>query len=120
MDFTRGYEVFDTYDDYVAYVKENGEPVYREAISSEQRTCSLKALQQQDDYFGVLDIDELIEKRSGMPIAELCKKEGEDRFRQLESDIIRSISSIRNHVVITGAGALEFGENLKMLQEILA
>ena len=39
-------------------MKENGEPHYSEAVSSQQRSVSLKALQQQDNYYGVLDIDQ--------------------------------------------------------------
>lgn len=68
--------------------------------------------------FGFLDLDQLIEKKAGQPIHEIFKNEGEVRFRDLESDIIKGIGSIRNHVVVTGAGALERSENVETLKAI--
>ena len=42
-------------------MEENGEPFYGETISSEERSVSLKALQQRDSYRGVLAIDQYAE-----------------------------------------------------------
>ena len=67
---------------------------------------------------GVIDIDSLIEKSAGKPIHEIFKDHGEVGFRDIESDIIESVQSIRNHIVITGAGAIERDENWKVLKSL--
>lgn len=66
-----------------------------------------------------LDIDDLIEKDAGMPIREIFKKDGEARFRRLESSVIEKLSSgaYGNGVVIsTGGGAVVNPANRSLLK----
>ena len=55
------YKLFDSYEDYKADADANGEWYLRETTHSHQEAVSLKALKQQDDYKGVLDIDQYAE-----------------------------------------------------------
>ena len=66
--------------------------------------------------FGVVDLDEMIEKVAGKSIGELFKENGEQGFRTIESDVIQMIKGIRNHVIVTGGGAIESEENWKVLK----
>ncbi|SME95386.1 shikimate kinase [Pseudobacteriovorax antillogorgiicola] len=64
---------------------------------------------------GVVDIDDEIERVAAKPIHEIFRDEGEVGFRDQESAIIKSLTPIRNHVIITGAGAIERDENWETL-----
>ena len=65
--------------------------------------------------FGVIDLDAMLEKKQGREIAAIFAEEGEHRFRELETELIESLSGIRNHVIITGAGAVEKERNWENL-----
>jgi shikimate kinase len=67
---------------------------------------------------GVFDCDERIAQRAGCDIPTIFEKDGESRFREIESDIIKEIASIRNHVIISGAGAIEADANWSILKDL--
>ncbi len=64
-----------------------------------------------------VDLDEEIEKKAGMSIPEIFSKYGEEHFRDIESEIIKEVSSLSNAVIVTGGGAVIREENRKMLRE---
>ena len=68
--------------------------------------------------FGVLDIDARIEQRSKRQIADIFEKDGYNGFRDLESQVIDEVSDILNHVIVTGAGALEREDNITYLKKL--
>lgn len=51
------------------------------------------------------DLDEVIERRAGLPISEIFRKHGEAGFRRLERDAVRDASTLSAAVVATGGGA---------------
>lgn len=51
-----------------------------------------------------LDLDDLIEEREGMPITALFRARGEDAFRAIETELLRSALT-PGHVVSLGGGA---------------
>lgn len=53
-------------------------------------------------YF--FDTDDLIVKSSGRTIADIFEKEGEDAFRELETQVLSEISAYKNLVIATGGG----------------
>jgi len=63
-----------------------------------------------------VDIDEVIEKREKKKIFNIFETEGEEYFRQKESQIISTISRWDNYVVSTGGGAILKEENLNALK----
>lgn len=57
--------------------------------------------------YTLIDTDSLIEKTSGMTIAEIFKKYSEDYFRKLEYDTIKLVSVGNNKILSIGGGAFE-------------
>ena len=57
--------------------------------------------------FGVLDLDDWIEKKQGRRIEDIFAQEGEAAFRQMETEALEAIGGILNHIIIPGAGAVE-------------
>ncbi len=50
------------------------------------------------------DIDELIEARERMPIADIFARQGEPYFRAIEREILRLVLPLRHAIVATGGG----------------
>lgn len=63
-----------------------------------------------------VDTDEEIEKRCGCTIKELIATKGEKHFRDLESEVIRDISSQGCRIISTGGGAVLREENIRSLK----
>lgn len=68
--------------------------------------------------FGFLDLDGAIEKLKKKNINEIFAQEGLEGFREIESQILSSLSPICNHILAVGGGALEKQENFEILQSI--
>lgn len=64
----------------------------------------------------VLDTDKLVIERNGCSIAEIFAAQGEVYFRQLESDVLESLSAIENSIIATGGGIIERQENWPLLR----
>jgi shikimate kinase len=74
--------------------------------------------------FSFVDSDQVIEDRLGCSIREFFDREGEERFRDLERDVIAELLHGRHEltrnpgwVLSTGGGAVLRPENRKMLSE---
>lgn len=65
-----------------------------------------------------LDTDELIEKTEGRKIAEIFAQEGEDHFRELETEVLKTLTDYDHFVLSTGGGIVLREENVKLLKEI--
>lgn len=63
-----------------------------------------------------LDLDEEIEKKTGMPIREIFSIKGEAWFRQTESETLAETGILSRTVVATGGGTPCIGENLNYMQ----
>jgi shikimate kinase len=57
------------------------------------------------------DIDDLIEKRERLTVADIFSRRGEPYFRQLERDMLRVVQPLRHVVVATGGGTFVDPEN---------
>ena len=66
--------------------------------------------------FEFIDTDEEIVKRIGCSIKELIKTKGEKYFRDLETEVIREISSKSSRIISTGGGAILREENVACLK----
>lgn len=65
-----------------------------------------------------LDLDSEIEKQSGMTIPELFAQFGEEKFREIERDVLRRVAQNNRDVVLsTGGGAVTRQENRRLLSE---
>lgn len=56
--------------------------------------------------FGFIDTDILIEERSGKPINDIFKNDGEAYFRKLENVIVTEILEKKNYVISLGGGSI--------------
>lgn len=65
----------------------------------------------------LIDIDTEIEKRQKMTITEIFKQHGEQRFRDIESEVIKEIADAENAVISTGGGAVLRQENIDNLRK---
>jgi shikimate kinase len=67
--------------------------------------------------FQFVDTDELIERRAGKKIADIFTQDGEQRFRELESTIVRELEPSRHCVISTGGGLIVNPGNLESLRQ---
>jgi shikimate kinase len=67
------------------------------------KTTIGKLLAQKLGYY-FFDTDDLIVKASGRTISDLFEKEGEDVFRELETQVLSEVSAYKNLVIATGGG----------------
>ena len=63
-----------------------------------------------------VDLDEKIERDTGLTIPEIFSIHGEKYFRELEKNAVREISARRNIVIATGGGTVKDAENLRLLK----
>ena len=61
------------------------------------------------------DTDEIIEAETGMKIAEIFSKHGEDHFRALEKNSIEQLCKSKNTVISTGGGLPCFSGNADLM-----
>lgn len=61
------------------------------------------------------DLDDLIVRAAGIPIAEIFAREGEAGFRRLETEVLRAAAAGQGTVVATGGGAACREENLALM-----
>lgn len=61
------------------------------------------------------DTDELIVRKAGKSIARIFAEEGEGQFRKLESEVIREVVLLEDHVIALGGGAVLAAENRRVL-----
>jgi shikimate kinase len=52
-----------------------------------------------------VDTDEMIVKRAGKSIKEIFEHDGETRFRELESEVVKEAAGLADHVIALGGGA---------------
>jgi shikimate kinase len=64
-----------------------------------------------------IDLDKKIEEQEGKTIAEIFAQRGESYFRNVESEVLKSIESNKGIVVSTGGGAPCHGDNMDYMLE---
>ena len=62
------------------------------------------------------DTDVIIKEQSQMEISDIFDKFGENHFRELESNVIKELSSLTGIIISTGGGAILRNENISMLK----
>ena len=64
-----------------------------------------------------LDMDDEIVRRAGMKITEIFEKYGEDRFRQMETELCEQLSETEGLVIATGGGVIKNERNMQLLKK---
>ncbi len=65
-----------------------------------------------------IDLDPVIEAKAGCSIAELIAREGEERFRQLETETLREAAQNSRAVIAPGGGAITRAENRQLMSQL--
>jgi len=64
-----------------------------------------------------IDLDRKIEEKAGKTIPQIFSQDGEDHFREVETDVLRSMGFLSETVVSTGGGTPCHGDNMKFMLE---
>ena len=62
-----------------------------------------------------VDLDEEIEKNEGKTIPQIFLQNGEDHFRAVETEVLRSISTGKNTIISTGGGSPCHDDNMDFM-----
>lgn len=65
-----------------------------------------------------LDTDEITSSKLKMPIKEIFSTHGEEHFRNLETETLRSISLEEPAIIVTGGGIVLRAENVDLLRQL--
>ncbi|MCX7718014.1 MAG: (d)CMP kinase [Candidatus Sumerlaeaceae bacterium] len=65
-----------------------------------------------------IDLDQAIVDRAGRPIPVIFEMEGEDGFRQYETEALRELLSVNHAVIATGGGVVTRAENRALLRRL--
>jgi len=63
-----------------------------------------------------LDTDTLIEQRSGMTIRDIFADHAEQRFRELEKQVVAEVAHLNRHIISTGGGTVMCDANAAALK----
>lgn len=63
-----------------------------------------------------VDLDDEVERESGLPVAEIFEREGESGFRERERRVLASVAGGTGSVVATGGGAVLADENRRVMR----
>jgi shikimate kinase len=64
-----------------------------------------------------VDLDKKIEEQTGLTIPEIFSLHGEDHFRKVEAEILKSLVTDSNTVISTGGGTPCYADNMKFMLE---
>lgn len=64
-----------------------------------------------------IEMDQLIEEQEGMPITQIFEQHGEEYFRNLETELLRSFLGQENLVISCGGGSVLRDENAELMKK---
>ena len=67
--------------------------------------------------YRLIDIDDEVEKSSGMKISAIFEKMGESVFRKMETVEMKKAAAADRSVIVTGGGAITIAENLELMKK---
>ena len=69
------------------------------------------------NHLSFVDLDELIEKKAGRSIADIFETWGEEHFRKLEAETLRSCAQLEDTIIACGGGTPCFHENMPWMND---
>jgi|SRR5688500_626362 len=63
-----------------------------------------------------VDTDDLVVKKAGKTIGQIFEQDGEQRFRDLETEAVREVCQLQEHVISLGGGSLMRPENREAIK----
>jgi shikimate kinase len=67
---------------------------------------------------GLLDTDEIVTSKFGMPVSEIFSKHGENKFREVETEALQALPTREPVIIVTGGGIVLREENLGLLKRL--
>jgi len=67
--------------------------------------------------YGFVDLDQQIESRLGISIADFFQEKGEEAFREIEREELHKTFDLENYVISLGGGTPCFFDNLKQINK---
>ena len=67
--------------------------------------------------FPLIEMDERTVKEQGMPISEIFDRYGEEHFRDIESELVKTIGTLEPSVVSCGGGTVLRPENVENMKK---
>jgi shikimate kinase len=64
------------------------------------------------------DTDEVVASKFGLPIPEIFAQQGEDRFREMETQVLVEFAPAQAAIVVTGGGIVLREENVPLLKRL--
>jgi shikimate kinase len=64
-----------------------------------------------------IDLDRKIEEKAGKTIPQIFAQDGEDQFRQIETDVLKKVKGLTETIVSTGGGTPCHGDNMDLMLE---
>ncbi|NLT52147.1 MAG: shikimate kinase [Ignavibacteria bacterium] len=64
-----------------------------------------------------VDLDELIKENEKMDISEIFAQKGEDYFRNIETEILKSVSGKNGYIIALGGGTIVKEENFEIMRK---
>ncbi|MBR0399261.1 MAG: hypothetical protein IJH95_00375 [Mogibacterium sp.] len=83
-------------------------------MPSSGKTTVARMLAGQTDM-PMLDMDAQIERQSKMSIPRIFAAQGEEAFRDMETELCRKLQDRQGHIISTGGGVVKRKENMRML-----
>ena len=90
------------------------EKVYLVGFMAAGKTTLARALARRLDW-RALDIDEIVEQRERLPVADIFAKHGEAYFRIAERDALADQLGVRHVIVATGGGTFVDPQNRSLI-----
>lgn len=67
--------------------------------------------------WGFIDTDDVLAERIGIPVGQILVEYGEERFRQLEAEVLRDLGNEPRMVIATGGGMIISPANREFMRE---
>lgn len=65
----------------------------------------------------IIETDKEIEKKLGVKISKIFAEQGEEKFRELEKEILKELEGVENKIISCGGGIILDPENVKLLRK---
>jgi len=66
----------------------------------------------------LFDTDKIVTSKLGMPISEIFSKQGENKFREAETEVLQALATTEPVVIVTGGGIVLREENIPLLKRL--
>ena len=79
---------------------------------------SVGRLLAREEDLPMFDTDEMVAAELGMPIPDIFAQLGEERFREMESEVLQKLDGAKVAIIVTGGGIVLRSENVRRLREL--